>query len=59
MAKSLMADMIKRKNAKLAAEAKENKKLNGKQKDYLEKSQPKEASNTEPEIVKEPKTLNI
>ena len=59
MAKSLVADMIKRKKEKLKAEAKQNVKIVGEAKNVLKAEQDKEVQIETKVIVKETRTLNL
>lgn len=57
--KSLMADMIKKKNARVKANASTNKKLVAKNKTTVNKENVKHNVIVEKEVMKEPKTLML
>ena len=57
--KSLMANMIKNKNAKVKADASKNKKLVSKNKTTIKKENIKQNVVVEKEVMKESKTLMI
>ena len=57
--KSLMADMIKKKNARVKADAEINKKLVGKNKTAVRDESIKQSVIVEKEVMKESKTLML
>ncbi len=57
--KSLMADMIKKRNAGIKAKATTNKKLAGKNKTTIKEESIKQSVIVEKEVMKEPKTLML